>query len=168
MAIGYAEKIAGRYARVIDDGVDRWLQAVLAANNGTYTGTKFVQDVIAHSAEVGAAWSFTLESLFPPLNPLVHFEIKKTDNNPPPVSVAIPSMLPGPQVASNIVLLGPKLIPAANVNAVVEGSGDRLSVTLSGLQGIAPPLDVGLYTGRVQTAGANPVKIADVEVNVTA
>jgi len=50
----------------------------------------------------------------------------------------------------------------------VEGSGDRLAVTLSGLQSIATPLEVGLYTGRVQTAGANPVKIADVEVNVTA
>lgn len=69
MAIGYAEKIAGRYARVIDDGVDRWLQAVLAANNGTYTANKFVSDVIAHSAEVGAAWSFTLDSLFPAVEP---------------------------------------------------------------------------------------------------
>lgn|SRR5262245_25791731 len=167
MAIGYAEKIAGRYARVIDDGVDRWLQAVLAANNGTYTANKFVSDVIAHSAEVGAAWSFTLESLFPPLNPLVHFEIKTTDDSPPPVSVAIPSMAPGPQVPSNIVK-GAKQIPASNVKAAVEGSGDRLAVTLSGLQSIATPLEVGLYTGRVQTAGANPVKIADVEVNVTA
>jgi hypothetical protein len=149
---------------VIDDGVDRWLQAVLAANNGTYTGTKFVQDVIAHSAEVGAAWSFTLESLFPPLNPRLRFEIKTTDDNPPPVSVAIPSMAPGPQVPSNIVK-GAKSIPAANVKAVVEGSRDRLAVTLTGLQSIPQPLEVGLYTGTVKTTGG--VKIADVEVNVT-
>lgn len=165
MVIGFAEKIAGRYAHVIDDGVDRWLQAIVAANNGTLTATKVVADVIAHSAEVGAAWSFTFDSLFPPLNPLVHFEIKTTDNNPPPLSVRIPSMAPGAQVASNIVKTGAKLIPPANVNAVVEASGDRLDVTLSGLGSITPPLEVGLYTGRIQTSGG--VKIADVEVNVT-
>lgn len=161
MALGFSTQVAGRFALVLDDLVNRWLQALVAANNGSYTSGQFVSDVIADSAEVGGAWSFTLGLLFPPLNPVVRFDTLTTATTPPlPSAVAIPPIAPGVQSCTNLTNGGSTILNTS-VAAVVTASGDQLIVTLSSL----PPLVAGTYTGQVQT-GAK-VKIADIQLNVT-
>jgi hypothetical protein len=165
MGIGFSTKIAGRYARVVDQGVERWLQALIAANAGAYTSNRFVSDVVAHSAEVGAAWAFTFKSLFPQLNPVVRFDIKANVDNPPPSATSIPPIPPVVLAATNLTK-GVDVIPAAaHVSAVLASTGDQVVVTLKALQTVASPLPTGLYTGSVKTP-AN-VKVADIQLNVS-
>ena len=47
MALGFTAKVAGRVALVLDDVVNRWLQALVAASSTTgYKSDQFVSDTV--------------------------------------------------------------------------------------------------------------------------
>lgn len=166
-AIDHVGKITGRWARFVNDSIDRWKLALADARNGTYTSDRFARDTITYAADAVDAWKFPIDILVTPVHPVIVFEIAPADLGASK-SVQVEKRAAGILQSADLALSGSatKKIPMGNVDASVFTDGTTVLVKLINLQAIplpAGPLIAGTYTGDI---GLPNDKAASIEVRV--